>query len=235
MAEQKKTTIAPARKRKTAAKTASPTASVTEKRAAPARAAGRSKRKQDPAVAPLFDTAAMEAAIAVAMPPEPPVAMTKVPEPETAVTKASEVTALVPRAAGPDVASASAQVVSLAAARGIEPGVAQAPNPSVGAQAATASLRQVVAEATSASTIVALEVNNKVLDAWRAQSDAVLDLWRSALAADTLSDAVRLQATGARDAYVVAANHWKDVAETTTRFFGAAWKPLQSALTSRAP
>ena len=86
---------------------------------------------------------------------------------------------------------------------------------------------------TSVATNGALEVNDKVLDAWRAQSDAVLDLWRSALTADNLPDAVRLQASSAREAYVVAANHWKDVAESTTRWFGAAFNPLRSALTPR--
>lgn len=103
------------------------------------------------------------------------------------------------------------------------------------AQAATASLRQVVAATTTATTTGALEVNGKVLDALQAQRDAVLDVWRSALAADTLSDAIRLQASGAQAACTQAATHWQEVAETTTRWLSAAFQPIQSAMTSRRP
>jgi hypothetical protein len=72
-----------------------------------------------------------------------------------------------------------------------------------------------------------------VLEAWRAQSDVALDLWSSTLAADSFSEAVRVQTSGARQAYDSAALHWKDVAETTNRWFGAALWPLQSALSDR--
>jgi hypothetical protein len=100
-------------------------------------------------------------------------------------------------------------------------------------QAATASFRHAVAETAAATTKGVLEVNAKVLDALRAQSDAALDLWRSALAAESFSEAVRVQTSGARQAYDSVAHHWKDVAETTNRWFGAAMRPIQSALSDR--
>jgi len=240
MAEQKKTTGAPTRKRTVAAKAANPTGSVTEKPAAPARATKGSKRKQVAAVeAPLFDAAAMEAAIAVAMPPEPAVPgltadKAKAPAPAASQSKAVSEKASRPSGNFPIVARAPAQVVPFSAAKATGAQAGPAPLPYATAQAASASLRRVVAEATAATTSGALEVNDKVLDAWRAQSDAILDVWRAALAADTLSDAARLQATGAREAYAAAASHWKDVAETTTRWFEDALKPFRSALTSRA-
>jgi hypothetical protein len=100
-------------------------------------------------------------------------------------------------------------------------------------QAASASFHHAVAETAAATTRGALEVNAKVLEALRAQSDAALDLWRSALTAESFSEAVRVQTSGARQAYDSVAHHWKDVAETTNRWLGAAMRPLQSALSDR--
>lgn len=100
-------------------------------------------------------------------------------------------------------------------------------------QAATASFRHAVAETAAATTKGAMEVNAKVLEALRAQSDAALDLWRSTLAAESFSEAVRIQTSGARQAYDSVAHHWKDVAETTNRWFGAAMRPIQSAWSDR--
>jgi hypothetical protein len=100
-------------------------------------------------------------------------------------------------------------------------------------QTSNAALRNAVSETTTAATSTVLEVNGKVIDAVRAQSDAAIELWRSTMSAGSLSEVVRLQTSGARQAYETAANHWKDVAETTTRWFSAAIKPLQSALTDR--
>lgn len=203
MAEQKKPTSAgaPVRKRKSAAKTASPAATVTEHAEIPAKASKREKTESK--AAPLFDAPFAAANDAVPA-PVPPTIMAP-------LARAAEVQAVAPLR----LANASETRARDAYAR---------------AQGATASLRQVVAETTSATTAGALEVNGKVLEAFRAQSDAVLEAWRSSLAADTFTEAVRLQATGARDAYAVAASHWKDVAESTTRWFGATLKPFQSVL-----
>ena len=84
-----------------------------------------------------------------------------------------------------------------------------------------------------ASTRGALELNGKVLDAVRAQSDATFELWRSTLTAGSFSEAVRAQASGARQLYETTATHWRDVAETTTRWLGSTVKPIQAAWTDR--
>jgi hypothetical protein len=204
MTEQKKTTAKAGRKR-AAAKTL-PAETVTAH--APQKAAARSapKRKpRKPEAASLFDIAAR---------PEPAAKAAK-------VAKAASV-----KAARAAEAVASAQ--NLAAT-----GAGQAAETFERGQAATASFRHAVAETAAATTKGVLEVNAKVLEALRAQSDAALDLWRSALAAESFSEAVRVQTSGARQAYDSVAHHWKDVAETTNRWFGAAMRPIHSALLDR--
>lgn len=121
---------------------------------------------------------------------------------------------------------------AVAPARLFEAGTEQARAVYSRAQATTTQLRDAVTETATATTRGALEVNDKVLDALRAQSDAAFDLWRSTLTAGSFAEAVRVQATGARAVYETAATHWRDVAETTTRWIGASMKPIQSAWTS---
>jgi hypothetical protein len=102
------------------------------------------------------------------------------------------------------------------------------------AQAANESLRQAMTETASTTSHGALEIQEKVLDALRAQSDAAFDLWRSTLAAGSLSEAVRVQTSGVREFYETATSHWQDVAASTARWFGASMRPFQSALMTGA-
>jgi hypothetical protein len=232
MAEQKKTTGTSPRTRTVAAKAASQAGSVAEKPANSAKTTRGSKRKQVAAVeAPLFDAAAMEAAIAVATPPEPSISSPKVEKPK-APALAAEAKAPDLKINGPIVVKPSAEAMSYSTDK---TSAGPVPHPYAIAQTATAALRRVVAEATAATTSGALEVNDKVLDAWRAQSDAILDVWRKAITADNVPDAVRLHARGTQDAYAAAASQWKDVAETTTRWFEDALKPFRPARTRKAP
>jgi hypothetical protein len=90
-------------------------------------------------------------------------------------------------------------------------------------------LQHAVTESVSATSRGIVEINTKVLDLIRAQSDAAMDLWRSTLAAGSLSEAVRLHTSGARQAYETTTAQWRDLAETTTRVMGEALKPIQSA------
>jgi hypothetical protein len=142
-------------------------------------------------------------------------------------------------APGPHPASAtsvegSMRTVSTApAARLVDAAAEQTLQAHARVQTGNVALRNAVSETTTAATSTVLEVNGKVIDAVRAQSDAAIELWRSTMSAGSLSEVVRLQTSGARQAYETAANHWKDVAETTTRWFSAAMKPIQSALTDR--
>lgn len=126
------------------------------------------------------------------------------------------------------------ETIAAPAARLIAAGADQAREAYARAQEASEQLRQTMAETTTATTRGAVEINGKVIDAWRAQGEIALGLWRQALAAGSVSEAVRLQTSGARHAYETAAAHWKDVAETTTRWLGESVKPLRSALSDDA-
>jgi len=90
--------------------------------------------------------------------------------------------------------------------------------------------RQAVGEAVTASANGALAVNDKVIQALQTQSHAALDLWRSAVSTPHLSDVIRLQSNGARQAYETASAQWKDIAETTAHWFTKAVEPLSSAI-----
>jgi len=123
---------------------------------------------------------------------------------------------------------ATVDVLTAPATRLVAAGTDQAREAYAQAQAISDQIRQKVAATATVTTRGAIDINAKMLAAWQAQSEIALDLWRQTLAAGSVSDAVRLQASGARQAYETAATHWKDVAETTTRWFSAAVKPFQS-------
>ena len=94
------------------------------------------------------------------------------------------------------------------------------------------SLRQAVTDSTTATTRAFVELNGKVIDLVRAQSDATLDLWRSTLSAGTFSEAIRLQTHGLREVYETTSAQWKDIAETAGRLAAEAAKPLRTAWAS---
>jgi len=90
--------------------------------------------------------------------------------------------------------------------------------------------RQAMGEAVTASANGALAVNDKVIEALQTQSHAALDLWRTAVSTPHLSDVIRLQSNGARQAYETASAQWKDIAETTAHWFTKTVEPLSSAI-----
>lgn len=231
MTDQKKTAPASASAKKAAtrvkaaAKSESKAAEVKaaqmelpEAKVSPVKAASEVKVEKAPAAA---ETARTVQAVAKPDPIAAAVARVAAPSPKVSA-------AAVPPAALP------ASDLVAPATRLMEIGAEQAREVYARAQATTASLREAMAETASATTRGALEVNGKVIDAWRAQSDAALDLFQSTLRATSLSDAIRLQTSGARQVYETAATHWKDVAESTTRWLGSAVKLMQSALTPKS-
>lgn len=98
-------------------------------------------------------------------------------------------------------------------------------------QATGETLRQAMTESAAATTRGAIEINTKVLDLVRAQSEATLALWRSAFTAGSLSEAIEQQSSAARQAYETAALHWKDLADATGRWLGDVAKPLRTTWT----
>jgi hypothetical protein len=101
------------------------------------------------------------------------------------------------------------------------------------AQARSEVLRQAVSDAVAVSARGALEVNDKIIEALQAQSDAAFEVWRTALSAPRLSDAIRAQASGTRQAYETASAQWADIATTTAQWFNRSLEPLQSVLHRR--
>jgi hypothetical protein len=99
------------------------------------------------------------------------------------------------------------------------------------AGAGNENLRQAVADSTTTTTRGLVELTGKVLDLWRAQSDAALDLWRSTLTSGSLSEAIRAQTSGFRRSYEATTSQWREIAETAGRLMGDAAKTFQSTLT----
>ncbi|HEX8165553.1 MAG TPA: phasin family protein [Beijerinckiaceae bacterium] len=156
--------------------------------------------------------------------------------------KAAETTAKPAQAAAPKpvaepagalrggVTSSPEQAVAPLAAA-LEAGADQARAAYARARETGDTFRQAVADTTTATTRGFVEFNGKVLDLIRAQNDATLDLWRSTLGAGSLSEAIRVQTHGFREAYETTAAQWKDLAETAGRLMGEAARPLRSAFT----
>jgi hypothetical protein len=194
----------------------------------------------------LSEDAATEAVASKSAPKAVATTATKTSKPVKAAEKALEVPAVVAAAPLSDAAAVTVDAVKDAieataletivapATRLMETGADQAREAYARARATSEQIRQTMTETATATTCGALEINGKVLDAWRAQSDVTIALWRQALAAGSVSEVIVLQANGARQIYETAATHWKDVAETTTRWIGASVKPLQAALTTDA-
>jgi hypothetical protein len=94
-------------------------------------------------------------------------------------------------------------------------------------------LRQAVSEAVVVSARGALEINDKIIEALQAQSDAAFAVWKSAVSAPRLSDAIRAQTSGTRQAYETASAQWADIATTTAQWLNRSLEPLQSAFHRR--
>jgi Phasin protein. len=100
-------------------------------------------------------------------------------------------------------------------------------------QERTEALRQALSEAALATAHGALEVNDKIIAALQRQSETAIDLWRSALDAPHMADALRLHTDGSRQAYETATAQWKEIAEATTRWFHRSLEPFHSVLADR--
>lgn len=94
-------------------------------------------------------------------------------------------------------------------------------------------VRLAVTETAAATARGFVELNGKVLELLRAQSDAAFALWRATLMAGSPSEAVRAQTSGLHHLYETSAQQWKEVAETAARLMGEAAKPIESARPDR--
>jgi hypothetical protein len=90
-------------------------------------------------------------------------------------------------------------------------------------------LRHAAAQSVTVATKGVAEINGKVLDLMRAQSEAALTIWGATLTAGSFAEAITTQSRSVRQACEATAAHWREIAETTTRLIGDAAKPLHSA------
>jgi hypothetical protein len=95
-----------------------------------------------------------------------------------------------------------------------------APKPSASAspvREATETMRNAVTDNATATTRGLVELNGKMLEMFRVQGEAAFNVWRSTVSAPSMSEAIRAQTSGVRQAYETSAAQWKDLAETTGR------------------
>ncbi|WP_372426901.1 phasin family protein [Salinarimonas chemoclinalis] len=94
-------------------------------------------------------------------------------------------------------------------------------------------LAQACFESAAATSRGMAALNAQVLDLMRANTDLTLSLMRSTLTAGSLSEAVKLQTSGARQAYETTSAHLRAIADTTTKLVGDATGPITQAMTKR--
>jgi hypothetical protein len=182
-----------------------------------AKAARKPKAATASEAAPaLFDAQPIPAAVAAPSPPPPPSLIETIVAPIAALG----VTAEAP------VAETLLAPVKAALGTGTE----SARTFYAKAQETGDTLRNAMSESAAAASRGLVELNGQMLDLVRAQSDATLSVWRSALAAGSMSEAIRLQTSGVRQVYETSAGHWKAIAETAGRTADAAMRPMQSVL-----
>ncbi|MGJ3261750.1 MAG: phasin family protein [Salinarimonas sp.] len=159
---------------------------------------------------------------------------------------------LAPRAAAPEQAVEARTVEHEEAFS--EVGIAPLPDPDAlvkpygrmlqtgaeGARAAYAQTResnealtQACFESAAAASRGMVSLNAQMLDMMRANADLTLGLMRSTLTAGSLSEAVKLQTSGARQAYETTSAHLRAIADTTTKLVGDATGPITQAMTKR--
>lgn len=117
--------------------------------------------------------------------------------------------------------------------KAMEAGAESARGAYASARETNEALGQACFESAAATSRGLVALNAQFLDLMRAHSDLSFSLMRSTLSAPSLSEAVRLQTSGARQAYETTATHLRAIAETTTRIVGEASKPLHEAMSRR--
>jgi hypothetical protein len=211
---------------KSALAVASPsTSGKNEGRAAPTRAAAKAAVKPAVKSAPVAKPVAVRAVPPVRHAPAPEELAAKPVEPAKPVERAKPVEPA-SKPAEPTSAKVTAFAVAFPATPfGMPSGVEQASAVLARAQESSENLRGAVA----ATTRGLVEINTKMFEHARAQADAAVDLWRSALSAGSVSEAIRVQASGIRQACESTAAHWKDLASTAGHAMGEATTALHSA------
>jgi hypothetical protein len=130
-------------------------------------------------------------------------------------------------------AVASARAAAPAAAATPKNGVEETAQIYAGLQGGAGTVGRAVTETAASTARGFAEFNGKMLEAFRAQSDAAFAVWRETLTAGSLAEAVRAQTSGLHRMYETSIAQWKSVTEAATRLAGEAAKPMQSVWPNR--
>ncbi|MGY6646403.1 MAG: phasin family protein [Salinarimonas sp.] len=90
-------------------------------------------------------------------------------------------------------------------------------------------LQKACASSVDAASRGLVALNAQWIDLMRMQSDTTLGLWRATITAPSLSEAVKAQTSGMRQAYDSTASQLKAIAETGTRVASETTEPLRKA------
>ncbi|WP_074446327.1 phasin family protein [Saliniramus fredricksonii] len=88
-------------------------------------------------------------------------------------------------------------------------------------------LQKACASSVDAASRGLVTLNAQWIDLMRMHSDATLGLWRATITAPSLSEAVKAQTSGMRQAYDSTASQLKAIAETGTRVASETTEPLR--------
>lgn len=94
-------------------------------------------------------------------------------------------------------------------------------------QEATEGFQQALTASATVTSQGLIELNNKMIDLFQSQSDAMLDIWKQILSAGSVSEAVKIQTSGLREAYEHSSSQWKDIAQSTNRIVTDCLQPIQ--------
>lgn len=205
-------------------------AATAKGRMAPAKASAAaspdSTRKSAPAPAPA-KSAAKKAQSSKSEARQPAVSE---PAAKAAAAKADAVKPARPPKAEPEAARAALDA-SIGPAKALfDGGLNQARTLFSSARASRQAWSGSLAQSASEASKGFVEINGKLLDLMRAQTDAALSLWRAMLGVGSVGEAVELQTSELRKQFETTASHMKDIAATTSRVARAAMQPMRAAV-----
>jgi hypothetical protein len=94
-------------------------------------------------------------------------------------------------------------------------------------QAASGAPTAIVTDTAAAMSQAAAAIHGKFVDMMVAQSDAAFAMWRSTLSAGSVSEAIKAQSSGIRQAYETGSAQMKDLAGVTEKAVSEALEPVR--------
>lgn len=186
--------------------------------------------KADPVAKSAPPAPAQTAVVAQPAPAPRPVETAKPVQDLERAVRAATAAAVEPTPALLEAMSAASQSV---AARMVETGAEAVRRTSADLRSAGETTSRAMTDTGSSASRGWIELNGKMLDVLRAQSDAAFAVWRETVTARSFPDAVRAQTTGLQHLYETSTVQWREVAEAAARLMGDAAKPMGAVWPNR--